>query len=81
MSKGPIELFRELTARGHAVRQYALAHDHMSELEQVLRLEGRVVEAEGAHAYAMLCLKAYLAETDNPDIPPIDPYDLGRNER
>lgn len=79
--KGPIELFRDVAARGHVVRQYALAHDKFSEMEQLLHLEGREAEAEGAHEYALLCLQAYLNETDDPDIPPIDPYDGGRNDR
>jgi len=64
--KTAIEVFREARTRGEAIRRYALAHDHFAELEQLLVNEGRVPEAEGAHQYALLALRAYRAELDDP---------------
>lgn len=65
--KSAIEMLREAAARHHAERTYALAHDHFSEMEQTLVAEGRVTEAVGAHEYALIALKAYRAEIDDPE--------------
>lgn len=45
-----------------ATRRYAAAYDHHSDEEQRLVGLGRYAEAEGAHQYAMWCLRAYNAE-------------------
>lgn len=57
---------RTLSARDHALRRYAEAHDRFSELEQRYMLAGREVEAAGCHAYALILLRAYRGELDNP---------------
>jgi hypothetical protein len=57
----------ELHAKEAALRQLAHAHDHWSEQEQVLRVTGTHVEAEGAHQLALVALRAYRAELDNPE--------------
>ena len=56
------------TARKHALYQYAAAHDIWAEQEQLLMLEGRVIEAEGCRVYARLVLRAWLAEKDDPEV-------------
>lgn len=55
----------DLTAKESALRQYALSQDEHSTQEQLMVAEGRVVEAQGEHAYALWCLKGYRAELDN----------------
>lgn len=50
-------------ARAAAMRAYAAAFDRWSEQEQLLRLEGRAWESEGAHEMARICLAAWLAES------------------
>lgn len=60
-----IEMLREAAAKRESQFRYAAAHDHFATLEQ--RHSGRnPVEAEGAHAYALICLRAYRAEVDDP---------------
>ena len=54
-------------ARFYAVRDYALAHDRWSEQEQLLMLEGRVIEAHGAREMARRILRAGLAEQEDPE--------------
>jgi hypothetical protein len=49
------------------MHQYAAAHDSWAEQEQLLALEGRIIEAEGAHQYARIVIRAWLAEQDNPE--------------
>jgi hypothetical protein len=53
-------------AREAALYAYAHAHDRFFEREQVHRVKGETAEAEGAHVYAMWCLRAYRAELDEP---------------
>jgi hypothetical protein len=50
-------------------QQIASAHDRFAEREQVLRYEGRHVEAEGAHVFALRLLRAYEAEAFDPEPP------------
>lgn len=59
---------RDMMARKAVIRQLAAAHDRFAEEEQMLRLIGKDVEAEGAHVMALRILKAYTAEMD--DVPP-----------
>lgn len=54
-------------ARTAAVYSYARMHDRFSEMEQVFTWSGAVYEAEGAHQYARIALRAYKAETDDPE--------------
>ena len=53
-------------ARRAVVRQYAEAYDHFATMEQELVVEGRYVEAQGAHEHALWCLRAYRNELDDP---------------
>ena len=53
-------------AKEAALRQYAEDHDRWSEHEQLLRAKGEPILAEGAHQHALICLRAYRAELDNP---------------
>src|SRR5204862_299052 len=48
----------------------AFAHDHWAEEEQTLVAEGKIVEAEGAHQFALMTLRAYRAEIDDPEPKP-----------
>lgn len=50
------------TARASVLQQLALAHDHWSEEEQRATTP---IEREGAHQYAVRCLRAYRAELDD----------------
>ena len=60
-----IELLRAVAARREAIARYSKAHDKFAELEQ--RHSGRnPIEAEGAHQYALICLRAYRNEIDDP---------------
>jgi len=54
-------------ARREAVRLYARAYDEWATEEQVLVAEGRYVEAEGAHVQALIVLRAYQRELDDPE--------------
>ena len=51
-------------ARGEAMRRYASAHEEWAEREHVLLLEGRDIEAEGAHQMGLAALRAWLAEKE-----------------
>jgi hypothetical protein len=64
--KPSTEILRDTLAKSAAIRQYAAAYDHHATLEQQLVAEGRYVEAEGAHEYALWVLRGYRAEIDNP---------------
>jgi hypothetical protein len=57
----------EMAAKSAVLRQLAHAHDHWSEQEQLLRLQADAIQAEGAHQMALVTLKAYRAELDNPE--------------
>lgn len=60
-----IELIREAAAKREAQFRYAAAYDKFASLEQ--RHAGKnPIEAEGAHAYALICLRAYRNEIDDP---------------
>jgi hypothetical protein len=61
---------REVTPREAVVRRLALAHDRFDETEQMHKLLGNIPEAEGAHQYARICLRAYIAEVDDPEAKP-----------
>ena len=62
-----IELIREAAARRTAIFTYARAHDHFATEEQTFAGEGKPIEAAGAHEYALICLRAYRAELDDPE--------------
>ena len=68
----PISVLRDAMARSTALRLLAAAHDHWAEEEQVAIAEGRYAEAEGAHQFALLALRSYRAELDDPE-PPLPP--------
>jgi hypothetical protein len=61
-----IELIRAAQARREALYRYAAAHDHYAELEQRYVAQNRPIEAAGAHEFALIALKAYIAEVDDP---------------
>jgi hypothetical protein len=61
-----IDLLRDATARRTALYAYAQAHDHFAEQEQAFQGEGRMVEAEDAHQFALIALRGYRAELDDP---------------
>jgi hypothetical protein len=63
----PVDTIRKLTARSAALETYALAHDRFSEAEQIYVSEGQMVMASGAHQYALIALRAYRAEIDDPE--------------
>lgn len=65
-SRNAAAAVRDMIARQEAVRQYARAHDRFSEEEQLRKLEGDVIEAEGAHTYAVRALRACVAEMNEP---------------
>lgn len=58
----PVHKLREAMARGNALRFYATAWDHWTTEERIMRAEGRLAEAEGAHQYALWIVRAYKAE-------------------
>ena len=62
----PIAILRAAAARREARRRYLAAHERYAELEQLLVAQGRPIDAAGAHGFALLALRAYLAETDDP---------------
>ena len=62
-----IRIIREVAARREAVFSYAQWHDDFSTEEQTLTAEGRTFEAEGAHQFALILLRAYRAEMDDPE--------------
>ena len=57
----------ERAAREAVLAAIADAHDRFSEKEQIYTASGQHPEAEGAHRYALWCLRAYRAEMDDPD--------------
>lgn len=64
------EAIRDIRARSEALRQYARAHDRFAELEQITVSRGRVHEAGGARVLALIALRAYRAELDDPEPKP-----------
>lgn len=66
MSETPVTLLRDMAARNAAIRRYARAHDRFAELEQA-NAGVDPVEAEGAHVYALIALRATRAELDDPE--------------
>lgn len=66
----PADMIRDVDARNSAVRELAKIHDRFSELELVFQFSGSVFEAEGAHQYALMALRAYRAELDDPKCQP-----------
>ncbi len=56
----------EAVARQHVLYQLAQAHDHWSEEEQLFVGKDRPIEAAGAHQMALMTLRAYRAELDDP---------------
>ncbi len=58
------EMIRDATAHRTALLTYARAHDRFSDLEQANRTCDPI-EAEGAHVYALIALRAYRAELDD----------------
>lgn len=67
-----IELLRAVAARRNAIYTYAMAHDHFANEEQTFSAQGLPVEAAGAHEYALIALRAYRAEMDDPE-PEVEP--------
>lgn len=67
MSATPAEFVRDVRARQATLRRLAHAHDRFAELEQIAADSGDVYEAEGAHRYAEITLRAYRAECDDPE--------------
>ena len=62
----PVRTLQSLSARREALERYALAHDRFSEAEQMYVACGQAALAEGAHTYALVCLRAYRNECDDP---------------
>ncbi len=60
----PVEFLRDVSARKAALRRYASAFDRFATLEQAY---AGTTEAEGAHGYALIALRAYRVECDDPD--------------
>jgi hypothetical protein len=60
-----IELIREAAAKRESQFRYAAAHDKFAELEQRYSAVA-LDESEVAHEYALLVLRAYRAEIDDP---------------
>jgi len=61
------ELLRAAATRRAVLYQYAIAHDAWSTQEQVLMRQGREIEAAGCHEIAVRVLRAYVAESDDPE--------------
>lgn len=53
--------------RSAAVRRYAAAYDRHAEEEQALVAIGEYDRAQDAHDHALLVLRAYRAELDDPE--------------
>ena len=60
-----IRILRDAEAVRAARLRYARAHDKFAELEQRHALTNPI-EAAGAHEYALIALRAYRAELDDP---------------
>ena len=67
MSKSIPMLLRDIDARNCALRMYALAHDKFAETEQLQRHMGNEPDAEEAHQFGLIALRAWLAEKDDPE--------------
>ena len=67
-----IELLRQKSARRVALYVYAQSHDLFSELEQVYVATDETDRAAGAHECALIALRAYRAEMDDPEVPAHD---------
>jgi hypothetical protein len=61
-----IELIRDASARRAMLHQYAQAHERLSELEQ-REIARNPHAADYTHELALRVLRAYLAETDDPE--------------
>ena len=57
----------DVAAQMAAQYQYARAHDRFAELEQIARHRNKPAEANGAHMLALITLRAYRAEVDDPE--------------
>jgi len=57
----------DAVARATALRRYAQAHDKFAELEQVMIQRKCPHLAAIAHALALIALRAWLAEQDDPE--------------
>jgi hypothetical protein len=69
-SDQPVHILRDAITRANAIRFYATAYDHFAQEEQVCVAEGRMVEAEGAHQFCRMLIRAYKAEIDDPEPKP-----------
>lgn len=54
-------------ARQNALQHYAERHQRFDALERWFMLQGREIEAAGCHAFALVTLRAYRAELDDPE--------------
>ena len=57
----------DLRPQREALYQYAKAHDHFAELEQLEEHQGHHALAAGARRFAELVVRAWLAERDDPE--------------
>ena len=57
---------RDEVARRAALYRYAQAHERFATLEQLAHSRGRPAEANGAHLFALITLRAYIAEQNDP---------------
>ena len=69
-----IRILREVHIRKEAQFSYARAYDRMSDLEQTETGKGHPALAAENHARALICLKAYKAELEDPE-PTHDDHD------
>lgn len=67
--KTPVQFIRDISARQAALRRYARAFDRFSTMEQAF---AGTAEGEGAHGYALIALRAYRSEIDDPQ-PRVEP--------
>lgn len=54
-------------SRNLVIRQYAAAYDRLAEDEQIAVARGEYDRAQEAHELAMVVLRAYRAEMDDPE--------------
>jgi hypothetical protein len=66
----PVHALRSETAKQAVLRALAEAHDRFSEAEQMYVASGALAMAEGAHTFALIALRAYRAELDDPEVQP-----------
>jgi hypothetical protein len=64
----PVHALRNETAKQAVLRVLATAHDRFSEAEQMYVASGQLAMAEGAHTFALIALRAYRAELDDPEV-------------